>query len=212
MTLEGAVSAVFVSGVEVGPALDPWLAGRPDAVVKLPFTVWYGVLGVEGGVVGRSVERPSRLVTLVDARLGISLHDRLSGLCPDADRCVVWLSGRFHDDATFSVHGVHGLVTEPTPLAAVQRAPACLAIRRLSPTHCARGSARCATCAAAEAQPPTPHLLDLCPEGPAARPTIAATRDGATHLLPYDVLRAFADTAEARAFATAHGITDLSLE
>lgn len=83
-------------------------------------------------------------------------------------------------------------------------------IRRLTLPHCARGPRRCERCR--EPRPPTICLLDTRPEPPeAARPLIALAAGGRTVYRPYDVVRAFERDDEARAFARAHGVTDVEL-
>ena len=46
----------------------------------------------------------------------------------------------------------------------------------------------------------------------AARPTIEVVRAGKKSFRTFDVLQTFTDAAEARAFATKHGLTDVVLE
>jgi len=112
----------------------------------------------------------------------------------------------------FNVHAVHGRVEGDGPHHAQSiRGPECLAIRALKPGHCARGPQRCAKCKAAEQQPAVPRLLDVCPYGDYARPTIETKRGGKTEHRVYDVIKVFASDAEAREFATKHGIDDIAL-
>jgi hypothetical protein len=92
----------------------------------------------------------------------------------------------------------------------VARAPACLAIRTLPPLHCARGASRCKRCAAAARAPAVPSLLDLCPEGEHARPTVAVVRDGVEVRLPWDLVQTFPTAEAARAFADLHGLHDVA--
>lgn len=127
---------------------------------------------------------------------------------------MLWLSG--HLDVANKVlvlAAVHGRVEKPDEVccAEVERAPSCLAIRTQVELHCARGPKACAKCAAAAAKPPLPRLLDVCPEGDYARPTVSVVRDGKVTYRVYDVLRSFADAAEAKAFADKHGIVDVQL-
>ena len=60
-------------------------------------------------------------------------------------------------------------------------------------------------------QPAATQLLDVCAYGDYARPTIVATRGGKSEHRVYDVIIVFASDAEAREFATKHGIDDIAL-
>jgi hypothetical protein len=57
---------------------------------------------------------------------------------------------------------------------------------------------------------PTAVLLDICPTGPAARPTIMVAVNGKKEARAFDVLKAFADEDEARAYASANSIKDVN--
>ncbi|HEY0883373.1 MAG TPA: hypothetical protein VGD87_17685, partial [Archangium sp.] len=109
----------------------------------------------------------------------------------------------------FNVHAVHEAVTGLGALLLFSvRGPDCLAIRVLKPLHCARGAKACAKCKEAAAKPAVPKLLDVCPYGVAARPTIETAGKG---FRVYEVLQSFADVAEAKAFAEKHRLTDVQL-
>jgi len=133
----------------------------------------------------------------------------------------VWLAGRFGesmpqpdpDPATvFNVHAVGVRVEGDGPhYAQSVRGPDSLAIRMLAPGHCARGPMRCDKCKAAQQQPATPKLLDVAPYGDYARPTIEIVAGDVKTWRPYDVIRTFASSEEARAFAQQHHITDVLL-
>ncbi len=224
MRKQDAVPVVFVAGVraEAGPELDRWLAAHADDEVRLPFTVWRDDLGdVQRVAVGVVESPPEARLRLDDTALGISLRDRLHAACGDTTRCVVLLSGRFGlgrrglgaDGPAFFVLAFHGALPEDaTATAAAARSPACLAIRTAHPLHCARGPSRCEGCREAANAPATPRLLDVCPDDAelVARPVVDIVRDGRTEHRVYDVVRVFADEAEARAFAAAHGIDDVA--
>lgn len=57
---------------------------------------------------------------------------------------------------------------------------------------------------------PTPLLLDICPAGPAARPTIMIAVNGKGEARTFDVVKAFESDDEARSYAAANSITDVS--
>lgn len=217
MRMQDAVPPVFVAGAkaEPGPALESWLVAHRGDEVKLPFTIWRGALGdVEQAALGVVAERPAAALHLSDSALGVSLHDRLQQACGADVRCVVWLSGRFGDAGAFTVLAFHGAVTpEGTLTAWAARPSSCLVIRTQQPIHCARGPKRCKDCREAQEAPAMPKLLDVCPDDRdlVARPVIDLVRDGAPAHLVYDVVQVFADEAEARAFAQAHGIVDMDL-
>lgn len=62
---------------------------------------------------------------------------------------------------------------------------------------------------------PTLCLLALYPphdDGLAQRRLIEVVREGESAWYGYEVVRAFADEAEARGYATAHGIEDVALQ
>ena len=81
-------------------------------------------------------------------------------------------------------------------------------IRAMRQLHCKRGPARCEQCRAGTAT--AIMLLDIAPPNPGLvqRPVIEVIRDGQSQWCEYDVLRCFADEAEARAYAAANGIVD----
>lgn len=218
MRLDDYVPPIFADGPALGePGFDRWLATQ--GLVKLPFTIWRHPRRV--GAVGVHAARPAQVLRFTDGALGIALDERLREFCRDEDPCRLWLAGRFGDPllpasdpaGVFGVQAVHGRVAGDGPHRAQSvRGTECLAIRALRPGHCARGPERCARCKAAEAQPASPSLLDLCPWGDYARPLIDVERAGSKAWRPYDVLQSFADAAEARAFAATHGIDDVRLD
>lgn len=57
---------------------------------------------------------------------------------------------------------------------------------------------------------PTAVLLDICPTGPAARPTIMVDVMGRREARAFDVIKAFASEEEARVYATANSIRDVN--
>lgn len=59
---------------------------------------------------------------------------------------------------------------------------------------------------------PTPVLLDVCPTGPAARPTIMIDVMGRREARAFDVMKAFASEDEARAYAAANSIKDVNFD
>ncbi|MBX3232964.1 MAG: hypothetical protein KIT84_11720 [Labilithrix sp.] len=210
MRKQDAVPPVFGDGPEVQneEELAAWLAQQQRAVM-LPFTVWRTPPRV--GAVGVHDAPPPKTCRLDDMALGVPLAERLRHLFDDASPCHLWLAGRFASDDTFLVRAVHEPVTpSPALRARSVRGPECLAIRALTPMHCARGSARCERCAEAALRPSSLALLDLCPYGDRARPTTKTTRDGRAVWCAYDVLRTFASEAEATEFARRHGITDVT--
>jgi len=178
-----------------------WLAARPDALVRLPVTLVAGRATL-GGPDGPALR-------LDDAALGVSLADRVRQLCPEAQSCALRLTGIFRPGAppTLALRRIPERADDSSRLQRA-RSPACLAVRLLRPLHCARGRERCERCREHEARPAVPKLLDLCPEGDLARPTVQAG-DGTIRV--YDVLRSFPDAAAARAFAAEHGVTDVQL-
>lgn len=228
-----AVPPVFVDGEPLEPQdglrrwLEERLAREPRATLRLPFTFGAeprrAALGLPGpGEVGW-------LHRLDDAALGVALDDRLHHLRGGStERRAVWLSVRLGaplppprapadgDLPVASVLAVHEPVADgasPRDVRAqAARCPDDLAVRLLRPGHCARGPARCARCRAAAAGPPALALLDLAPDGPAARPTIGVARGGRTTWAAYDVLRWFASRDEATAFAARHAIADARLD
>ncbi len=217
-----AVEPVFAAGPEVGaPDFDAWLAAQGEATVKLPFTIWRKP--ARRGALGVLAAPPAEVIRFSDAALGIPLDERLARLCPDREPCAVWLAGRFGEllapggsgsaaRQVFSVLAVHEAVSGEGPHRAhVVRQGDCLAVRALKPGHCARGPERCKKCKAAEQEPAVPRLLDVCPYGDYARPTIAVERDGKRGWRAYDVLRSFASAEEAKEFARRYGISDVAL-
>lgn len=223
-----------------GPPLEPeeglrrWIAARaakhPRALFRLPFTFAAGqtsraALGLPGAGETASTHR------LDDGALGISLADQVRRLRgAEAGPCAVWLSVRMgpllgpalpgteepEDLPVAAVLAVHERVEAAAAgeelRAQAARGPDCLAVRLLSHGHCARGPAVCQRCAAAAEKPASPALLDLCPDGDAARPTLAVEREGQRTWVAYDVLRWFTSVEEARAFAARHGLDDVRLE
>ncbi|MBL8918672.1 MAG: hypothetical protein JNJ54_07440 [Myxococcaceae bacterium] len=219
MLKQDAVAPLFGPGPTVNdPGFDAWLRAVRGPV-KLPFTIWREPRRV--GAIGVHASPPAKTVGFSDGALGVPLDERLRMLCGDAEPCRVWLSGRFGEamplpvpepETNFNVYAVHERVEGNGPHGAQSvRGPDCLAIRALKPLHCARGPKRCERCKAAEASPAVPKLLDLCPWGEVARPVIELKRGRETQYRPYDVMRSFADAAEARAFAQKHGLTDVEL-
>jgi hypothetical protein len=59
---------------------------------------------------------------------------------------------------------------------------------------------------------PTVTLLDVCPTGPAARPTMMVAVNGKQTARPFDVITTFADEAAAREYAAKNSITDISFD
>lgn len=218
---------IFVaSGPRVEPyaELQKWLRqqeAQSKAAVKLPFTLWFGPSPLEKlahvSVGLLSQPRVGEDIVLNDSALGVALRDRLHTLCPKAEtgRCAVWLSGRFTTPTQFAIYAVHeaiALDADPATLRVeLERSKSCLVIRAMHEIHCARGTKRCEKCRAAAAKPAVPRLLDVCPEGDYARPTITLDRDGKRETRVFDVVRSFADEAEAKAFATKHGLADVQL-
>ena len=82
-------------------------------------------------------------------------------------------------------------------------------IRVIPFAHCKRGPADCSKCKAGEGM--RISLLDISPpdQGMVQRRVIEVTIDGKKLWREFDVVRSFADEAEARAYAAANGITDL---
>ncbi len=219
MLKQDFVPPIFAPGPDVaGPAFKPWLDAQ-QGEVKLPFTVWREPK--RAGAIGWHEAVPKETWRFGDLALGIPLDERLRQLCGAAPACRVWLSGRFgtpfgmpdeKPGEVFQVAAVHGAVEKQPSLAAWStRGPECLGVRAQKPLHCARGSGSCEKCKEAASKPSVPQLLDLCPYGDAARPTVEVVREGKKTWRAYDVLRTFKDADEARAFATKHRITDVSL-
>lgn len=226
MLKQDHVPPIFAAGPSVADVdFESWLKAT-RLPVKLPFTIWRAPHRV--GAIGVHDAMPATVLSFSDSRLGISLDDRLHQTCGEADPCHIWLEGQrgvtvplpassplsaSSPSDVFEVHAVHGPVEGAGPHAAqVVRDDACLAIRLMKPLHCARGPARCEKCKAAQASAPSPKLLDVCPHGDVARPTIEIERDGKTFYRSYDVLQTFADIGEARTFAKRHGVTDVVLK
>jgi hypothetical protein len=82
-------------------------------------------------------------------------------------------------------------------------------IRSIPMVHCKRGPDACDKCRAIAG--PRICLLDLAPpnQGMVQRRVIKVRIDGQPAWREFDVIRSFADEAEARAYAAEHGITDL---
>ena len=59
---------------------------------------------------------------------------------------------------------------------------------------------------------PTVSLLDICPVGPASRPTTMVDINGKKSARAFDVVATFADEASARKYAAENSITDLSFD
>ena len=192
-----------------------WL--KKQDVVKLPITIWREPRRV--AAIGRHEQRLANLLKLSDNTLGISLDERLRQLCKDAERCVVWLTGKFRELVpeeteslrVFNLRSVVGVVEDDELLSASSvRGADCLAIRVMKPVHCARGPERCEKCQLAQEEPARMRLLDVCTYGDHARPTLEITRDGKKRFRPYDLLKTFANAEEAHAFARKHMITDMT--
>jgi hypothetical protein len=216
MRKQDFVPPIFAPGPSLAdPDFESWLSAQKGAV-KLPFTIWRKPKRV--GAIGLPDVQPARVFRFSDGALGVPLDERLRQLCGDAEVCKVWLAGRFGesmplpdpDPATvFNVHAVHEAVKGLGVLSASSvRGPECLAIRVLRPLHCARGAKACAKCKEAQSKPALPKLLDVCPHGDVARPTIETAGKG---FRAYEVLQVFPDVAEAKAFAEKHGLTDVQL-
>lgn len=217
---------VFVGGPTLADTqeFDAWVTRQrlkqPSVSIKLPFTIFAADRRAALGVVD---DWPAeKRIRLDDGALGVSLDERLRMLCPDRPaRCTLWLSGRFgtllnkDEDPrrTFSVFAVHeripAEIDRASLRASVERHPECLVIRTQKPLHCARGSVRCEKCKAAEQQPAKPKLLDVCPDGEVARPTVVVLRDGKETVRVYDVLQTFESAEAAEEFAKKHGIADV---
>lgn len=217
MLKQDYVPPIFAAGPSVTDrGFAAWLQAHAGPV-KLPFTIWREPKRV--GAIGVHDTMPATVLRFSDGALGVPLDERLRQLCADAEPCRIWLAGRLGESmplpdpdpsTIFNVHAVHGRVEGDGPHAAhFIRGDACLAIRSLKPLHCARGPARCEKCKEAHEEPASPKLLDVCPYGDVARPTIEIVRDGKTTFRSYDVLRTFADADEARAFANKHRLTDV---
>ncbi|NLI78393.1 MAG: hypothetical protein GX442_18390 [Candidatus Riflebacteria bacterium] len=86
-------------------------------------------------------------------------------------------------------------------------------IRNIPMAHCARGPEACPKCRALAAAGPRPCLLDIAPpdQGMVTRRVIECLVDGVKVWREFDIVRTFADEAEARTYAAEHGITDLEL-
>lgn len=220
MRKQDHVPPIFANGPSIGdPGFEAWLKTHAGPV-KLPFTIWREPRRV--GAIGVHTTMPASVLRFSDGSLGIPLDDRLRQICGDAEPCRVWLAGRLGESmpmpdldpsTVFNVHAVHERV-EGNGAHAAQfiRGDACLAIRSLKPLHCARGPDRCETCKKAQANAATPMLLDVCPVGDVARPTIEIVRNGKKTFQPYDVLQTFPDGEAARAFAKRHRLTDVRID
>ncbi len=84
-------------------------------------------------------------------------------------------------------------------------------IRKIRLAHCARGPELCAKCR--EMDEARICLLDVDPpdRGMAARRTIEVEIKGMREWREFDVVRSFADEAEAGKYAEENGITDVDL-
>ena len=216
MLKQDFVPPIFAPGPSLtDPDFESWL-GAQKGPVKVPFTIWRKPKRV--GAIGVPDVQPPRVFRFSDGALGVPLDERLRQLCGEAEVCKVWLSGRFGESmplpdpdpsTVFNVHAVHEAITGLGALSTYSvRGPDCLAIRVLKPIHCARGTKRCSLCREAQTKPAQPRLLDVCPYGVAARPTVETAKRG---FQPFVTLKSFADAAEARAFAEKHGLTDVQL-
>jgi hypothetical protein len=87
-----------------------------------------------------------------------------------------------------------------------------LVIRSIRLAHCKRGPERCAQCREMDSE--RICLLDVDPadRGLVQRRVLELEVDGRREWREFDVLRVFADAAEARAFAAAEGIEDVRLD
>ncbi len=85
-------------------------------------------------------------------------------------------------------------------------------IRIISMSHCKRGPDNCPKCRAIAGQ--RICLLDIAPpdQGIVQRRVIGVQVDGERAWREFDVVRVFADEAEARAYAAANGIADIDLD
>lgn len=221
MLKQDYVPPIFAAGPSIADrGFDAWLKAH-DGPVKLPFTIWRkpqrrGAIGVH-----TTMSTAAPVLRFSDGALGVPLDERIRQHCGDADPCRLWLAGRIGESmplpdpdpsTIFNVHAVHGPVEGEGPHhAEFIRGNDCLAIRLLKPMHCARGPSRCEKCKAAGEKPAAPKLLDVCPYGDAARPTVEVERAGKKTFRAYDVIKSFNDIDEARAFATKHGLTDVAL-
>ena len=59
---------------------------------------------------------------------------------------------------------------------------------------------------------PTLTLLDVCPDGPASRPTIMVAINGKSTARAFDVITTFPDEESARKYAIANSITDINFD
>jgi hypothetical protein len=84
-------------------------------------------------------------------------------------------------------------------------------IRTIRMAHCARGPELCQKCR--EMDVPKICLLDIDPpdQGKVSRRTIEVQIDGNKAWLEFDVVKTFADEAEARKYAAKNGITDVEI-
>lgn len=214
---------VFVDGPKLHSAQEAhaWWASQgartgPARVFRVPVTFWAGppLRGVLGLDVPGAVAPAGESVRLDDTRLGIALADHVRRACAEQPSCALWLAMERGvtppDDGTVMVLQVLGPAREEERgrpfVVGVQREGACLALEHMRQVHCARGPKRCARCKDAAAAPRSWALLDVCPEGPAARPTVALATPQGTRRTTYDVLKRFGSAEEARAFADEHGL------
>jgi hypothetical protein len=87
----------------------------------------------------------------------------------------------------------------------------CLIIRRIALAHCKRGPENCEACR--KMADGRICLLDICPSdlGRMQRRVIEVEVDGESVWREYDMVRAFENEAEARAFAREKGIADVEI-
>jgi hypothetical protein len=84
------------------------------------------------------------------------------------------------------------------------KATDCRIITEISLEHCQKGIQRCKKCKEIYARKYA--LLNICPEGPTARPTVEITRSGKTEYLAYEVLQSFETFAAASDFSVKENI------
>lgn len=97
-----------------------------------------------------------------------------------------------------------GCAREPAPPSVVSTPDvSCLVLRTMTLPHCARGTGSCAACRAAAQAAPKPTLLNLCTDGPEARPVVELEQSGVVRRSFYEVVRVFEGEEEASRFADA---------
>lgn len=79
-------------------------------------------------------------------------------------------------------------------------------IRKIALSHCQRGPERCVKCRAVAGQKLA--LLELDPEGEAARRVIRVETDGKATFHEFEIVRLFESREEAESYAREHGVTD----